>query len=594
MNALVNTVRISGPETENEQGRGTGVLIINADDWGRNRETTDRISDCIARKTVSSVSAMIFMEDSVRAAAIALEHGVDAGLHLNFTLPFNGPSVPSKLLKHHQQVAAYLLRRRVNRAIFHPGLKNSFDYVVKAQLDGYSRLYGTAPARLDGHHHMHLCANVLFGALLPPGTTVRRNFTFQPGEKGFVNRLYRRQVDRWLARRHHVTDFFFTLAPFEPSERLQQIFSLSRNFVVEVETHPVEEDEYRYLTGDEFMRWASVLPLASHFLGGQMATNNSRVGLLSTMPRRTETFPQAVSDELKHITVCICTYKRPSMLQKLLRELEQQETDGQFSYSIVISDNDRLKSAESVVEEFASSSNIPITYAVVPEQNIALARNQAVANASGDFVAFIDDDELPSKRWLVTLYATFNRYQVEGVLGPVKRHFVEPPPKWVIDSKFYNRKNHPTGTAVHWKEGRTGNVLLKRSILAGMETVFRPEFRGGEDTDFFNRMINKGCKFIWCDEAVAYEVIASTRWDRAFLLKRALLRGTNAVRYRSFGARDIAKSVVAVPIYALGLPFAFVLGQHRFMDLAVRLCDHLGKLLGVVGINPIKEYYVTD
>jgi chitin disaccharide deacetylase len=267
MKALANTIRDSGPETEDNQGSGTGVLIINADDWGRNRETTDRISDCVVRKTVSSVSAMVFMEDSARAAAIALEQGVDAGLHLNFTSPFTGPDVSSELLNHQQQVAAYLVRRRVNQAIFHPGLKNSFDYVVKAQLDGYNRLYGAAPARLDGHHHMHLCANVLFGALLPAGTNVRRNFSFQPGEKGFLNRFYRRQVDHLLARRHHLADFFFALTPVEPSERLRKIFSLAHNFVVEVETHPVEDDEYRYLTGGEFLRWASTLPLASHYAG---------------------------------------------------------------------------------------------------------------------------------------------------------------------------------------------------------------------------------------------------------------------------------------------------------------------------------------
>ena len=261
------TFRISGLETENEQGRATGILIINADDWGRNRETTDRTFDCVCRKTVSSVSAMVFMEDSARASEIALDHGFDAGLHLNFTSPFTGPDVSNELLNHQQRVATYLLRRRMNQAIFHPGLKNSFDYVVKAQLDGYSRLYGAAPARLDGHHHMHLCANVVFGALLPAGTNVRRNFSFQPGEKGFLNRFYRRQVDHRLARRHHVTDFFFALTPFEPSDRLRRIFSLSRNFVVEVETHPVEPDEYRYLTGDEFLRWASTLPLASHYVG---------------------------------------------------------------------------------------------------------------------------------------------------------------------------------------------------------------------------------------------------------------------------------------------------------------------------------------
>src|SRR5438445_7602395 len=65
-----------------------GVLIINADDWGRECETTDRILDCICCGAVSSVSGMVFMEDSERAACIAREKGVDVGLHLNFTTPF--------------------------------------------------------------------------------------------------------------------------------------------------------------------------------------------------------------------------------------------------------------------------------------------------------------------------------------------------------------------------------------------------------------------------------------------------------------------------------------------------------------------------
>jgi chitin disaccharide deacetylase len=265
MNALWNTVPLASPEAENDHGRSTGVLIINADDWGRNPETTDRIGDCIRRKTVSSVSAMVFMEDSARAAAISLEQGVDAGLHLNFTVPFSGAEVPDNLAKHQQRVAAYLLRRRLNQAIFHPGLMRSFEYVVAAQVEEYGRLYGVPPTRLDGHHHMHLCANVLFGSLMPVGTIVRRNFTFQPGEKGFVNRCYRQFVDRSLARRHLLSNFFFSLTPLDPPDRLLQILSLSRRFIVEVETHPVEQEEYRFLTGDEFLRWTRDLPLAASY-----------------------------------------------------------------------------------------------------------------------------------------------------------------------------------------------------------------------------------------------------------------------------------------------------------------------------------------
>jgi succinoglycan biosynthesis protein ExoM len=327
--------------------------------------------------------------------------------------------------------------------------------------------------------------------------------------------------------------------------------------------------------------------------GGPMATNGFDCSPLSSKSDLEGNSPNVLSNEA-HITVCICTYKRPELLERLLRELNLQDTDDLFTYSIVVADNDRLRSAKNVVTNFSAVSPVPITYCVVSEQNISLTRNKAIENARGGFVAFIDDDEFPIKRWLVTLYEACKKYGVEGVLGPVKRHFDEPPPKWLMDSKFYDRKTYPTGTAVDRKEGRTGNVLLKRSILADLVPVFRPEFRGGEDTDFFRRLDEKGCRFIWSDEAVAYEVIPPARWKRSFLLKRALLRGATALNYLDFGARDIGKSLVAVPVYTMGLPFALILGQHRFMNLLVRLCDHLGKLLAVVGINPIKEHYITE
>jgi len=260
---------ISGPAGEpaqwNPEAPPAGLLIINADDWGRDRETTDRTLECILRGTVSSASAMVFMADSERATAIAKENAINAGLHLNFTTPFSAPDCPTRLAEHQQGLARFLLRYRLAQVVFYPMLTRSFEYVVSAQLDEFCRLYGAPPARLDGHHHMHLCANVLLGRLLPSGTVIRRNFSFQPGEKSFGNRFYRKVVDRMLARRHRLTDFFFSLAPLDSPGRIERIFSLARRFVVEVETHPLDAKEYRFLAGGEIFRWAGDVPIASRF-----------------------------------------------------------------------------------------------------------------------------------------------------------------------------------------------------------------------------------------------------------------------------------------------------------------------------------------
>lgn len=293
------------------------------------------------------------------------------------------------------------------------------------------------------------------------------------------------------------------------------------------------------------------------------------------------------------ITVCICTFKRQQLLSRLLTALLRQETGGLFSYSIVVVDNDRSRSAEAVVAAFAASSPITIEYYVEPRQGIALARNKAIENACGELIAFIDDDEFPIDQWLLILYGALRKYGVDGVLGPVKPHFDVKPPQWVVTAGLYDRPGYPTGSVIDWRKGRTGNVLLKREILASQSQWFRPEFRTGEDQDLFRRLIEAGHVFGWCDEAVAYEVVPPSRWNRVFLLRKALLRGAASRLHATFGWREVATSIIAVPTYTAVLPFAFVLGQGRFMSLAVKLCDHMGRLLALVGINPVREPYVT-
>jgi glycosyltransferase involved in cell wall biosynthesis len=301
-----------------------------------------------------------------------------------------------------------------------------------------------------------------------------------------------------------------------------------------------------------------------------------------------------MTKKLSHISVCICTFKRPDFLARLLKELASQETGGQFTYSIVVAENDCLRSAESCVAKFAAASEIPILYCVEPRQNIALARNKAVENAKGDFIAFIDDDEFPAKNWLLSSFQACEKYQVDGVVGPVKRHFDKKPPKWVVEGNFYERPTYATGFVIDWSQGRTNNVLLRSRTIVPGEQPFRPEFRSGEDQDFFRRAIARGHAFIWCNEAQVFEVVPPVRWNRSFMLRRALLQGTVTVLHPNFGAREVLKSLLAVPLYYAALPFALVLAHHCFMTLLIKLCTHVGQLLALLKINVIREPYVKD
>ena len=293
-----------------------------------------------------------------------------------------------------------------------------------------------------------------------------------------------------------------------------------------------------------------------------------------------------------HISVCICTYKRPTLLGDLLRELRHQATDGLFTYSIVVVDNDAEQSARDTTEGFKRRSLIEIGYYNEPRQNIALARNKAVENAQGTLIAFIDDDELPEPAWLLNLYKGYLHFHAEGVLGPVKPRFEIDPPRWIVKGKSFERRSFETGAVLrNIRDMRTGNVLLSRKLWDEKTNVFDPKFgrTGGEDSDFFKRMIEKGGLFIWCNEASVYERIPPQRLRRSYLLRRALLRGVVYSRREPFNLKGTLKSLIAFSIYTTALPFLFLAGHHLFMKYLIKDCDHIGRLLALCGLEVVTE-----
>ena len=293
---------------------------------------------------------------------------------------------------------------------------------------------------------------------------------------------------------------------------------------------------------------------------------------------------------LSHISVCVLTFKRPKYLERLLEHLQTQQTDGKFTYSVVVTDNDSAASAKDLVAKFTKIGDGPVVYCVEPQQNIACARNKAVSNATGDYIAFVDDDEYPAKDWLLNLFQTSVTLRADGVLGPVKPYFDHEPPAWAIKGKFYERPSHPTGMLLDWSQTRTGNVLFSRGILSGDELPFRVEMgTAGSDMDFFRRMMAKQKKFVWCEEAVVFEVVPPSRCNRKYLLHRALMRGSNFHKHGADRLKNVFKSVVAVPCYAVALPFLALGGGHVLLKYLIKICDHGARLLGFMGVRLVTQ-----
>ncbi|RPH51727.1 MAG: glycosyltransferase [Desulfobacteraceae bacterium] len=323
-----------------------------------------------------------------------------------------------------------------------------------------------------------------------------------------------------------------------------------------------------------------------------------------------------MQSETNRITVCICTFKRPQMLSNLLSKLQYQVTENLFTYSAVVVDNDTNQSARETVNTWQDKSAIQIDYYFESEQNIALARNKAVENATGNFIAFIDDDELPTGSWLLNLYKTLMKHSVDAVLGPVKPHYPEMTPDWLIKSKLCERPEHKTGTILHWGQTRTGNVILNKRLFENKNLWFDPAFgkTGGEDTIFFKKHHENGKTFVWCNEAVVYETVPPERCTKIFHIRKNLrigcgvgenLRKQEAEfcptdrKKNNRGLRNriiillsqlflLCKSFIWIILTVIPLPLVVFCGKAYYVRFLAKLSYNFGVISGFFGFVVIR------
>ncbi|MDZ4701279.1 MAG: glycosyltransferase family 2 protein [Rhodothermales bacterium] len=228
-------------------------------------------------------------------------------------------------------------------------------------------------------------------------------------------------------------------------------------------------------------------------------------------------------------SVCIATYKRPEWLYQLLRSLAAQQLPAGVELEVIVVDNDPDRSARGVAE---SQQPISVRYSVQPIKNISLTRNAAVQDARGDYLLFIDDDEVADPVWITTLLETRERFDADGVFGRVVPRFHPNAPAWLQRHAFYHKPCQPTGMPARGM--RTANCLIRADLLRGLDGPFDEGFglTGGEDTHLFERLRKKGARFVDCREAVVTEEVPLERATPAWVRARARRTGTLFSRRR--------------------------------------------------------------
>ena len=232
----------------------------------------------------------------------------------------------------------------------------------------------------------------------------------------------------------------------------------------------------------------------------------------------------------KLVSVCIATYRRAPLLEKLLTSIQAQSVPENLSLEAVVVDNDSGGSAERVVQRFSDVGGMSFKYFVQPVKNISITRNTCLKHAAGDFICFIDDDETASRDWVGQLYNALIKYDADGVFGYVEPVFDESIADHFKRREFYFSPLLDTGS-----ESRfwfTTNCMVKAETIKICETPFNPKYglTGGEDSHLFDRLVRKGARFVDCREAVSFEFIPANRGTKRYLFNRALRGGQSAAR----------------------------------------------------------------
>lgn len=302
------------------------------------------------------------------------------------------------------------------------------------------------------------------------------------------------------------------------------------------------------------------------------------------------------------LAVCVPTYKRPAGLTRLLEGLQAQTfADAPPDLRVVVVDNDPQGSARSTCDAVAGAIRFPLDYVIETQRGIAHARN-ALLDHVGDaeWLAFIDDDEVPAVNWLDELLRVQRDHEADVVAGPAVPLLPDAAPDWVRQGRFLEYPRYQTGSVLD--HAYTHNVLFRARILAETGLRFDPRWAlmGCEDLHFFRSVGLAGYKIVWADEAVVSEWIPANRVTAGWILRRAFRFGnSDSWVERELYPKDNPRGhllIRAVKRLLVGLaltPIGWLRGRRWFVHYLRHVCYGAGMVAGWFRFR-YEPYRITD
>ncbi|KQY31035.1 glycosyl transferase [Caulobacter sp. Root1455] len=294
------------------------------------------------------------------------------------------------------------------------------------------------------------------------------------------------------------------------------------------------------------------------------------------------------------VTVMIPTQRRPHGLAVAARSVFAQTgldlVGVDFAaLELVIVDNDQTPSARATVAALAHEAPFAVHYVHEPRPGVAHARNAGMAKASGELIAFLDDDEEAPTGWLAALLSAQARYDADVVFGPVRarapvgvtrhRDYLE---------RFFSREGPAEAGVIDHYYG-CGDSLLRRAALPDPAAPFAVERNhiGGEDDMLFGHMQAHGARFAWEPAAWVWEDPVPERLSLDYTIRRAFAYGQGPTSHcaaasppdRVGVARWMAVGVVQSALFGAVAGFKWLTRAGDRADWLDRAARGLGKTL---------------
>ena len=268
------------------------------------------------------------------------------------------------------------------------------------------------------------------------------------------------------------------------------------------------------------------------------------------------------------ITVAVCTYNRAGLLPGVLESLSRQETGDAFTFEILVVDDASTDNTQDVINRHAAEFSMPLRYVRSEGKGVGAARNTAVRESLGDWIAFIDDDETADRNWLKELYLTAVRTGGPILGGPVRLVLSEEqltrlsPLCQLVLGGFEYPFAEP-GRFPGKESPATANVMLSAGVVRSLG-LFDTRGSAGEDTNLWGRARAAGLEMWYVPGAVVHHYVPperleqdyfrwnSMRWGDCFAQDDWQARGP-AVTLPMCVARAAKAVLVAFPVLVLAL-----------------------------------------